>query len=227
MNHNLLRSRSFKFAWVLLCLLTVSCAQQTAPTKLEPSPYGPKPGTHGHRDHCEVRLTACTDLSYSAHRGAWIIGFDAECSGRTAEIVCHVANILPHLALCSVDGIATITTEAGTSIKLAPEWPSPFGPGNEYEKIDVDYIDPCAQIQRVSSWEWRVPIGLSLVCEEKPSGSVKVVFNESLLSSMFATKLHSVGVTVGCAPAAFVVPLPDEGSQQPDQSPGADVGGGN
>ncbi len=206
---------------VVCALFAASCAPRSSPRAL-----GPQPGIHGARDHCEVFLTGCARITRSDLRpGCWVLAVSAEVRGRSADLVCTVAERLSYEGARSRSDLATLTRADGTRVPLAPEWPSPSGPAtNDDTMTDRELEDPCARASREYLWEWRVPTEVWLVCSEQPEGSVTIALNGPSLAAYFARSLCLESVTMECPPTTLVIPAVSTDQRNAKPTDGSGIG---
>ncbi len=204
---------------VVLCLLahigTISllgagCARP-APLPVQPAPLpvlGPKPGTLGAADHCEVIVTACTAMyRWDVRPGCWVLNFNAEVRGRDANLACRVAMDMGRHCGRSAPGIASLERVGGLPIPLAPAWETIGAARLEDDSVVHRHrIDPCTTASRAHHWQWRVKTSFSLICSENPEGLVRVALNGEVLMAAMDPRGRLGAITLDSPPAEFQVP---------------------
>ncbi len=210
-------------------LLAAGCAKP-APLPIQPAPLpvlGPKPGTHGAWDHCEVFVTECTGVFRGQRRiGCWVIHFNAEVRGRDADLVCEVASDIGHAGAQSAPGIASLSRVDGTQIPLAPPWGTSGFPKLADNNMRANYIDPCEDdATRAHRWQWRVRTTFCLISEEDPRGLVRLALNGEALMHAIDPAGRRGAVTLESPPATFNIPAVDQPESTESPESGANLGG--
>ena len=212
----------WRFAYLTaIALLVAACAQHAPPPIV-----GPKPGTHGARDHCEVIVTACTEVSRWERRpGCWVIHYDAEVRGRDADLVCRVAGSIWDQCARSAPGVASLTRVDGTQIPLAPTWECYAAPRLADDHRTRLRRDPCAAATRAHHWQWRVPTSFCLICQEDPQGVTCLALNGEALMDAIDPRGRLGAVTLESSPATFTVPAVTPSESGGRSVSGAGIGG--
>ncbi len=130
--------------------------------------------------HCTVRIIRCQEIGPAYYRpGCWHAVFKIELQGSPLSLLGRVANKLSRDGPAAPAILASLQREDGTFVALAAEWPTRFGPtmADFPWDVTINWADPCEKAVKVANGDWRIFWKFGLVCDEMPTGRVRVALN--------------------------------------------------